>query len=677
MFGTVDWNYSAGPPIRKGKSLEELGDAGWAREQERAVHLQQLQQLQQVQLQQQQVGYYGYAVVPPGQPQSPVMLTRPGDPVPGCPVPVHGGMMIPGGPVPPQVHVPAQWPVQWGGHPGWGYNDGQKAAFTEKSHPRQDVYFHPGSEDGHLNVRISEWKGKHCFYQGPENYGHHDYRNVACDKVDNDFRTGEELEDRRRGDNRVKENHHYSERYDRSHKEREEYDSKEKNSHRDPYDRQCNNYDRRENPHYSSSRRLQKSVGREQDYNSEYEDCYDRKIWHSYKDSGHYSDNDRDYFESRGNRHYREKERYRRRKDDSYYDYEDQRYYSDHYAEDRCGSREYDYKERGAYKKCNEETYTRRRRQYDCEPETHCGYREKEHYNRYTDKDDNERDGDYVHKKEHYDSQDGSPGEHSHHDSREGYRNFRSISMDSSYEEYPKKHSKTHCEEWVEEQNKKLALRETHLYEDPIVYHHSDEQQKGYESSAGSSRSKRGGKPVYVGSLDRNSFIRKTAPSSVRKAQFATTMRANKGKHTCRGMYFGTYSTCMRLANMSFTHEYKLASVVTSKGARVINTGGFNMLNSHTPCLRKYLAECVCVCVWVRACESITCLRKALCQAFVPFLKTSQTGFVGLCWSCGFLLQCCCTVCNTNQCVNINYPVRKNEELVHVGTRQKQLLPYF
>lgn len=40
-------------------------------------------------------------------------------------------------------------------------------------------------------------------------------------------------------------------------------------------------------------------------------------------------------------------------------------------------------------------------------------------------------------------------------------------------------------------------------------------------------------------------------------------------------------------------------SVVTSRGAPVINTGGFNMLTSHTPRLRKYLLECVCVSVCV------------------------------------------------------------------------------
>lgn len=552
MFGTVDWNYSAGPPIRKGKSMEELGDAGWARERERAAHLQQLQHLQQVQLQQQQVGYHGYAVVPPGQPQGPVMLARPGDP---APLAAHGGMMVPGGLMPPQVHLPPQWPVQWADHLGWDYSDGQKAAFIEKSHPRQDVYFHPGSEDGHLDVRISEWKGTHCFYQGPG-----ESRNVAHDNDDNEFRTDEDLEDSRREDNRVRENYHYSECYERSHRRAEEFDSKERYRYREHYDGQHDDYDdNRENPHYSSRKQHKSDRRQQESYNSEYEDYYERKNSHanrdSYKDSGHYSD--RDYYDSRESRRYREDEHYRRRKDNSHYDdYEEQRYYSDHYAEDRYGSRENDCKDRGVYNKYSEGTYTsRRRRQYDSEPETHCGYKKKERSNRYKDTCDNRRDGDYDHKRrehykaEHYerwpvdyhdyDTQDSRKGEPSH--SRERYRDLRSLSVDSSYEEYPKNHSKTHCEEWVEQQNKKLALGEMRSFEDPIVYHHSDEQEKGYESSTGTTRSKRGVKPVYVGSLDRNSFYRKTAPSSVRKSQFATTMRKNKGKHTRDGMYFGTY----------------------------------------------------------------------------------------------------------------------------------------
>jgi len=76
-----------------------------------------------------------------------------------------------------------------------------------------------------------------------------------------------------------------------------------------------------------------------------------------------------------------------------------------------------------------------------------------------------------------------------------------------------------------------LALREIHSFEDPVVYRHSDDREKGYESSAGSAGSKKGHRPVYVGSLDRNSFYRKTAPSSLRKSPFATTRKQSKGKH--------------------------------------------------------------------------------------------------------------------------------------------------
>lgn len=593
MFGLVDWNCATGPPIRRGKSVEELGDAGWARERERVAHLQHLQQLHQLQLQQQQVGYPGYGVVPPGQPHGPVMVASPGDPVPapGCPMPVHGGMMVPvGGPVPPPVHMPAPWPVQWENQanirqgnvchqPSWEYDDRHQAAFNEKKRQGQDVYFHPGSEDGHLDVRISEWKGKHCFYQGPEDYSQQDYSKVPQEEYNDDFRTQEECvkldEDRRRRDDRVREYDRNSERYDhRRHRDLDEYDSKDKYRYKDHYDRKYNErYGNREQQYYDS-RKQRKSDLRECDsYNSEYEDYYDNKDTYahrdSYRDSGHYYDHDRDYYESKESHHYRKKEHYWRREEDHYYDERKLKDY-DRHAEDRYDrSREYNYKDRDIYES-SEETYTSKRRgQYDYEQDKHCGYKERDHYNRYKDTGDDRRDEDYDRRRrdhyksrEHYKWRSVDPydhedqnrrdtrEEHSHYKSRDGYRDFRSLSEEMQYEEYPKKDRKTHCEEWVEQQNQKLALKAMHSFEDPVIYQHSDEQEKGYESSAGSTGSKRGCKPVYVGSLDRNSFYRKTAPSSLRKSQFATTRKQNQGKlkdTSCEGMHSGTYTVFAQL----------------------------------------------------------------------------------------------------------------------------------
>ncbi|XP_029383477.1 dynamin-binding protein isoform X3 [Echeneis naucrates] len=565
MFAPVDWNYPAGAPVRRGKSVEELGDAGWARERERNAHLQQLQQLHHLQLQQQQVGYPGYGVVPPGFPQGPAMVANPGDPLPapGCPMPVHGGMMVPvGGPVPPPGHVPAPWPVQWGEQaqirqanvgqqPSWEYDDRQKAAFKDKMHQGQDVYFHPGSQDGHLDLRISEWKGKHCFYQGPEDHGLQDYSRAPHEKDINDLRSPErygKLDEDRRREDWVRENDHYSERYDyRSHRGLDhDYDHKDKYKYRDHYDRKYNErYNDREQQYYDSRKR--RNLRDHESY--EYEDYHDNKDTYprreNYRDNDHYYDHDRDRYDYKESCRYREKEYYQRRDDDCY---DDERKHRDrYYAEDRYDRRENTSKYKDVHDLSGEETYTSKGRgRYDYEPEEYGGYKERDRYNRYRDADDDRRGEHYDTRRrdnyktrEHYERRDvdhydhdsedryasRKEGERSHSKPRDRYRDFRSVSAETRYEEYTEKHRKTHCEEWVEEQNQKLALREMHSFEDPVEYGQSDDQEKGYESSAGSVGSRRGRKPVYVGSLDRNSFYRKTAPSSLQKSKFATTRR--------------------------------------------------------------------------------------------------------------------------------------------------------
>lgn len=552
--------------------MEELGDAGWARERERMAHLQQIQQLHQLQLQQQQVGYPAYGVVGAGHPHGPVKVASPSDPLPaqGFPMPLQGGMMVPvGGP----VHVPAPWPVQWGDQaqnrpgnvcrqPSWEYNDQHKAAFKDKRSQDQDVYFHPGSEDGHLDLRISEWKGKHCFYQGPDDYHQQDYSRVPQEKDNIDLRTQQRYdkldEDRRRRDDWVRENDHNSERHDhRSHRDLDEYDHKKKYSYRDHYDRKYDDYyDDREQQYYDS-RRHRKYDHREHDgYKSEYEDYSDHKDTYSrrykHRDSDHYYDRDRDYNDSKESHRYREKDFYQRREEDRYYDERKRKDpYYDRHEEDRYDRRENISKNKDVHYRRGEETYTSKERGHDSEPDEHSGYKERPLYSRYKDRGDDRRDEHYDHRQrdnyrarepyerralDHYDYDnedhfESREREHSHHRPRDRLRDLRSISIDSRYEEYPKKDRKTHCEEWVEEQNKKLALREKHSFEDPGIYRHSDEQERGYESSGGTISSKQGRKPVYVGSLDRNSFYRKTAPSSLRKSQFATTRRQNKGKY--------------------------------------------------------------------------------------------------------------------------------------------------
>ncbi|XP_041829616.1 dynamin-binding protein isoform X3 [Melanotaenia boesemani] len=561
MFAPMDWNYGAGPPMKKGKSVEELGDAGWARERERMAHLQQMQQIHQLQLQQQQVGYPGYGVVPPGQPQGPVFIASP---VPACAVP--GGMMAPvGGLAPPPVHAPAPWPVQWENQarqanvcrqPSWEYDDQHKTAFGDKRPQGHDVYFHPRSEDGHLNLRISEWKGKHCFYQGPEDYSHQDYLTVPQEMDNNDYRTQESYgtmdEDRRGRDGRDREIEHKTGGYDhRSYRDAEDYDYSDKYRHRGHNDRKYDDqYDRREK-YYDSRKHRKHDLREHESCSSENKHYYDQKDTYTsrdnYRDSDHCDDQDRDYYDSKERHRSREKGRYRHREEDSYYrDRKLKDHRNDRHAEDQYERRETNYKHRDEYSRRCDEAYTSKGRNQN-ESDEHWEYRERESNNRYKDSGD-ERSYDHYNQKrkdyrarEHYDRRteddhdnkyegyyDSREGEHSPYRLRDKYRDLRSVSIDSRYGEYPNKDRMTHCEEWVEEQNQKLALREMHSFEDPVVYRHRDEQEKGYESSSGCTSSKQGHKPIYVGSLDRNSFYRKTAPSSLRNSQFATTRKQKK-----------------------------------------------------------------------------------------------------------------------------------------------------
>ncbi|XP_076007989.1 dynamin-binding protein isoform X2 [Genypterus blacodes] len=579
MFGAMDWNYAAEAPVRRGKSVEELGDAGWARERERIAHLQQLQHLHQLQ---QQVGYHAYGVLAPGQPQGPVMMgppVHPGPgPPPGCPMPVHatmmplqsGPMVAVAGPVAPPVHVSAPWPVQWenqaqvrqGNQPSWEYEDRHKVESKNNQDRGHDIYFHPRSEDGHLNVRKSEWKGKHCFYQGPEDYSHQDYSR-APQGEDCDLRSQERYDDRKNRDYERD-----ADRYGRSnHRDQEQNDHMDKYANRDHYDRRYKDHYERKEQQYDSRTRQKFDLREHDSYNSEYEDYYDHKDKYANRDDyredyrdgdRNYDHRDRDYYDSKENSRYREKDNYQRREEDDYYP---ERKSRDHYH-DRCADDQYDrrddvQRDRDVYGQRSEETYTNKgRAQRDLGPDERYGSKEKDNYYRYRDTSGDRRDEHYNYSRrdnckekesgerraadhhyseyeDSYNNTDADPDElryggRSECKPRERYRELRSVSVDIPPEEYPIKNHKSHCEEWVQEQNQKLALRELRSYEDPIIFRHSDERERGYESSTGSAGPRRGHKPVYVGSLDRNSFYRKTAPCSLRRTRLAVNRKQNE-----------------------------------------------------------------------------------------------------------------------------------------------------
>ncbi|XP_027884820.1 dynamin-binding protein isoform X3 [Xiphophorus couchianus] len=532
MFGPGDWNQAAGVPLRRGKSVEELGDADWARERERMAHLQHLQQLHQLQLQQQQVAYPGYGVLPPGPPQGPVLVASP---VPPGHMPVPGGMMVPvGAPTLPPGHVQAPWPAQVG----------QADVFHQQGPLGHDVYYHPRSEDGHLDLRISEWKGKHCFYQGPEDE-YNLQNNFPQERDSNDMRTHEgygQMEDRGGRDDWDREHEYYSERYDhRRQRDFEEYNYRDRNRDRDHYDRKYKDQYEERGEKYYDTRKHRREDDR---YNNQYEDYHDRKDKYAHRDNqwdrDYCEDRHREYYDSKDRYHSREKDHYRHREEDRYYEEQKSRNgRSERYAEDRYERRDHNYKHRDEYDRRGEEIQrSKRRAQYDSDVEERWECRERDRNYRSRDSGDDRRDERYSKRREYETREDNDyydqkyedryesrEEEHPHHRAKNRFRNLHSVSVEPDYEEYPVKDHRTHCEKWVEQQNEKLARGEIQSFEDPIMYCHKDEQERRCESSAGNNGSKKSQKPVYMGSLDRNSFYRKTAPSSLRKSPFATTRR--------------------------------------------------------------------------------------------------------------------------------------------------------
>ncbi|XP_049320305.1 dynamin-binding protein isoform X3 [Astyanax mexicanus] len=112
---------------------------------------------------------------------------------------------------------------------------------------------------------------------------------------------------------------------------------------------------------------------------------------------------------------------------------------------------------------------------------------------------------------------------------KEFYKEVRSASIDHKQEGYNGDHSSwKHSGEWEEDVYHTQTLREGKSYEDPVTLRHFDHEYDKNQLHSGPGSEKlhpekqsRARKALYVGSLDRNSFYRRTAPSSLRKSEFA------------------------------------------------------------------------------------------------------------------------------------------------------------
>ncbi|XP_067100753.1 dynamin-binding protein isoform X2 [Osmerus mordax] len=586
-FGPVDWNLAAGVPVRRGKSVEELGDTGWAKERERMIRLQQLQQLHHLQMQQQQqqqqqvVGYPGYRLVA-GPPHTPTMMMGPGGP-----------MAVHGGPVPGPGHVPAPWPVQWETQahvrqenvchqPSWEYEDRERVAFKETRPQSRDLYFHPGSEDGHLGLRrAQDWKAKHCFYQGPEDYNYqaHNGETQQMDYNDDDRtqerynHTERDTYDRRSQDYREKEYYEHDRYGSKDHKEPNGYDQQDRYNRRDQdhYDREDDDrYDRKRQDHYDIKK--QYDHRRDDHYSRKEKDHYTCREFDYYdRKDDHYDRKDMDYYDrkERSQHDRREKEPHNRREEDLHRDERRGKEQYDRRAEEPCDRKDKDryyHKDRDGYEQKKGVHYDHKDKDHPW-PEDQYDNKERSGYDR-TEKDQDrnshkgsdrfdprEKDGYYDRRKEDYvdrkgrdryvqrnengyDRRDKGDYDRSEEDrfdrkARDQYRDLRTISLDSQYVDYPDKGKRSHCEDWIQDQIHKLPVREQRSYEDPGIRSRdpAEESKHGPEEPGSfGGKPRRGRKPVYLGSLDRNSFYRKTAPSSLRKSDFAINRKQNQEK---------------------------------------------------------------------------------------------------------------------------------------------------
>ncbi len=541
-FAPVPWDFNRAPP-KRGKSVEELVSEGWEKERYiQMLHFQQQQELLQ---------------------QS-VMCPQDFRPAPGhCEHQAYLGQAN-------------------GDRQCWEYEDWDKVPYREVP-PQQ--FFYQSPEAVYQEPRKpQEWTGNHFFYQHQEELDYSDHRDVAqsprskeCPDYVTRYKSWESDEycegrepysrrdryaysfDRDNQDYYDKELDNYR---DEVRRDRDYYDHKELDKY-DRYDRRDKHYDSKHQQHYDSRKKdryryrgarenyqYERYDRREKDQSDDRNrDRYDRSYCEEGRkrgDSYQYRDSDsidrRDY------------DRYVERKGD-YYDYkEKEKICSDLRKDDYCDRREKT-GERNSSKLDDKERYDRKNgNHYDLKPRDRYDYRENgqsEQRDRFEPKerdpcqyregdqrDYREKDGRNYWKDERYDSgvkdcyeDKGCESDQYDQKSRERYRDVRSNSLEQRQES--DHNSGRHCKEWEKDVYQKQTLKERQSNENPVKlsYDHkdqfSDRPGSGKMDLEGQGRIR---KPVYVGSLDRNSFYRKTAPSSLRKSEFATNRKKKQGK---------------------------------------------------------------------------------------------------------------------------------------------------
>ncbi|TSK14758.1 Dynamin-binding protein [Bagarius yarrelli] len=574
----VPWNISKASP-RRGKSVEELVSGSWEREQYIQMHMHFQQQQQQLQHQQQPIIYPQNFGPAPGFLENHAYLKQASGMHQTCweyedcdKIPYRDSLPQQKKQffyqTPEAVFQEPRKPQPWTGNHCF-YEPKEDMNFTDHRGNKDPVRSPQTKEFSHYiqRDRYDNWDMDHYYNEQEGNFGRHQARRDAyCDRDKRDHydKKRGNCRERSRYEHRDSEYYDHKEldRYDRyNQKDMDNYDRIDHKSSmgRDYYDtRQRQKYANRDTEHYvkefgdhrDSDRHDRKQKDQydrrrvDRNYNRESEQ--DRRKFNRYvsreedsndqRDNVHYEQRRRDCSKNKEKDHRKKVEHYKRREN---VDYREKAHY-EWQGEDQPDVKDrdtYDSKKDGRYKMKERVQYDRREKdkRYECmehlgvQRQKH-GFRERDRYQlrdadyyHYRDKGARDHGSDDCYNNEVQDYLEDREWEDNQYERRNrGYCKISTDGYSSDYDRWK------HIKEWQKDVYHSQTVRErgARSFEDPVTLTQSDHEdnKNGERIDSGILDMEKQGwkkqKALYAGSLDRNSFYRRTAPSSLRKSEF-------------------------------------------------------------------------------------------------------------------------------------------------------------
>lgn len=569
MFAPVAWDFSRAPP-RRGKSVEELVSDSWERERYIQMHM----HFQQQQLHQPIICPQGFGPAP-GYLENQAYLKQVSgmhqtsweyedcDKIPYRNGPQQRNQFFYH--TPEAVFQEPRKPQEWTGN----------HCFYD---PKEDVNFSDprGNRDPVRSPQTKEYpnhmiRDRHNYWDTEEYY----------DERDHYSRRDQNAYDQDKRDSYDKKRGNYRERDHSDRRENDYYDHKELDSYGRCNKKDLDNYDHKDSMRrdYYDTRQRNKHVYRDTEHcgrrENEYSDCRDtdrcdrkqrdqydhRSVERSYSREGEHdhrkynryayreieNNDQRDRYEQKKVDHskYRERDSDKGRENtdavykekdrcawpsDAHFDLKDKYTYDSRkdarYKLTEKDSRErgYEQTEQGPREQKQKESW-RERDRYQLQDADHYYYKEKGN----RDHRSNDRYDNKV--KNYYDDREW---EDDHYEQKS--RNYCKVSTEGYSSDYD---SWKRIKEWEKDVSRMQTVREnSRSYEEPVTLSHLDyeDTRNGTRINPDSGRMDREKqvckkqKALYAGSLDRNSFYRRTAPSYLRKSEFVINRRETQGK---------------------------------------------------------------------------------------------------------------------------------------------------